>query len=293
MRYLDHRSRATPQPAAPKTPGKTPGKATGKATGQPVRKKAKTLVARRVPAVSRAIAILRLLGKSENPLGVHAVASALGLVPSTCLHILRILVAEELASFDSVTKRYSLAAGILAIARGVLRRRSLSDLVQPLLDDFAQRWGATAVCVEAAGLEHIVVVAISRTEEAMQIRVDVGSRFPALISATGRCIAAFSRHPLEEIERHFRAVRWDNPPSFKRWCEEVEQTRRAGYAVDDGHYISGIAIVAALVPSRAGVKNVLVIIGLGERLRRAGYDAVGEALRAGAVELSERLEFAG
>ena len=50
MRYLDHRSRATPQPAAPKTPGKTPGKATGKATGQPVRKKAKTLVARRVPA---------------------------------------------------------------------------------------------------------------------------------------------------------------------------------------------------------------------------------------------------
>ena len=51
-------------------------------------------VTRNVPAVSRAIAILRLLAKSEAPLGVHAVANALDLVPSTALHILRALVAE-------------------------------------------------------------------------------------------------------------------------------------------------------------------------------------------------------
>ena len=264
--------------------------ASGKAVAEPARPKRRGMVTRRVPAVSRAVAILRLLGKSETPLGVHGVANALDLVPSTCLHILRVLVDEELVSFDQTTKRYALAAGILSIARGVLRKRSLNDVAQPLLDDLARRWGATAVCVETLGLEHIVVVAISRLEQALRVRVELGSRFPALISATGRCIAAFGGHAREDVDRHFRALRWDNPPSVKTWREEVETTRAAGYAVDDGRYISGVAIIAAPVPASSGVKNVLVIIGVSEQLRRAGFAAVGEDLRARAIELAERLE---
>ena len=39
---------------------------------------------RPVPAVTRAVAILRLLGRSEEALGVHAIARALTLIPSTC-----------------------------------------------------------------------------------------------------------------------------------------------------------------------------------------------------------------
>src|SRR5262245_61591275 len=67
---------------------------------------------RPVPAVTRALAILRLLGRSEEPLGVNAIARALELIPSTALHILRVLVAEELVAFDPVTKRYRLDAGL-------------------------------------------------------------------------------------------------------------------------------------------------------------------------------------
>ena len=46
-----------------------------------------------VSAVSRAVAILRALGRSAEPMGVKALADQLELVPSTCLHILRVLVA--------------------------------------------------------------------------------------------------------------------------------------------------------------------------------------------------------
>jgi hypothetical protein len=52
---------------------------------------------RPVPAVTRAVAILRLLGRSEEALGVHAIARALTLIPSTCLHILRVLVPKAVA----------------------------------------------------------------------------------------------------------------------------------------------------------------------------------------------------
>jgi DNA-binding IclR family transcriptional regulator len=257
------------------------------------RGKGRAVVLRRVPAVSRSIAILRLLGKSDAPLGVHAIASALKLVPSTCLHILRVLVAEELVSHDPDTKRYALGVGILSIARGLLGKRSIGETAQPFLDDLTRSFRATAICVEAVGLEHIVVVAISRTEQALRLRTDVGSRFPALISATGRCIAAFGGHAPEDLDRHFRTLRWDNPATLKDWHAEVEATRESGYAVDDGRYISGVAIIAAPIPSATGLRNVLVIVGIGDQIRRIGFATIGEALRARAIELSQRFEGAG
>ncbi|HEX9558762.1 MAG TPA: helix-turn-helix domain-containing protein, partial [Reyranella sp.] len=51
---------------------------------------------RPVPAVTRAVAILRLLGRNRAPMGVKSIAQALDLVPSTSLHILRALVVEQL-----------------------------------------------------------------------------------------------------------------------------------------------------------------------------------------------------
>ena len=52
---------------------------------------------RAVPAVTRAIAILRLLSRNHTPLGLKAIAQSLGLVPSTTLHILRHSFCSHLA----------------------------------------------------------------------------------------------------------------------------------------------------------------------------------------------------
>lgn len=251
--------------------------------------KSRSVVTRPVPAASRVIAILRLLGKSQTPLGVHAVANALGLIPSTCLHILRVLVDEELVNFDPATKHYELSASILSIAGGVLRRQSFSDLAQPALDEMSREWAATAIGVEAVGLKHMVVVAISKREEGLRLHTDIGSRFPSLISATGRCIAAFGNFPADEIKRRFRLLRWDDPPAWQDWLADVETTRTKGYAVDDGRYIFGVTTIAAPVFSTAGSRNALVIVGVSEQLRRIGYANIGEELKRRAAKLSEQL----
>src|SRR5689334_5189390 len=59
----------------------------------------------KAPAIPRAAALLRALGKGDGPLGLQALGRELGLVPSTCLHVLRDLVGKELVSFDADTKR--------------------------------------------------------------------------------------------------------------------------------------------------------------------------------------------
>jgi len=245
---------------------------------------------RAVPAVTRAVAILRLLGRSEEALGVHAIARALTLIPSTCLHILRVLVAEGLVAFDPETKRYRAGAGLLTIAKGVLRRPGFAEQVQPDLDRLSRVHAVTAIGVEVVGLEHIVVVAISRSDHAVRLHVDIGSRFPALISASGRCIAAFGGHPWSAVERHFRALRWDRPPVLRAWRIEVEATRVKGYAVDEGNYIKGVTVIAAPVGSGADrVSHVVVAVGLTEQVRDIGVDRLARELSATAGELSRKL----
>jgi len=238
-----------------------------------------SLAPSKAPAIARAAAILRLLGKSDTPLGVQAIARELGLVPSTCLYVLRALAEEELIAFDPDTKRYALDAGVLTLARQWLRRNQFPDLVQPVLDRIAGDFGVTMLGVQIVGLDHIIAVAVSRSGNNIQLSTQVGSRFPALISATGRCIAAFGDYPEADLARRFRALRWDEPPSFDAWRAQVAETRAQGFAVDDGNYIAGVAVLAAPVWKASGKpSHALVAIGIGSAVKKRGLEALGDAL---------------
>lgn len=254
------------------------------------RELAKAMESSKAPAISRAAAILRLLGKSDAPLGVQAIARELGLVPSTCLYVLRALVAEELVAFDADTKRYALEAGVLTLARQWLRRNPFNDLAQPVLDRIAHPFDVTMLGVQIVGLDHMIVVATSQSGPSFQLSTQIGSRFPALISATGRCIAAFGDYPEAELKARFKTLRWDEPPSFEEWKAQVVQTRTQGFAVDEGNYISGVTVVAAPVwKARGRPSHALVAIGIGSALKRNGLPELQDALKAGARTLSNQL----
>ena len=241
---------------------------------------------RAVPAVTRAVAILRLLGRAREPMGMKAIAQALELVPSTGLHILRALVAEELVKVDLVTKQYSLGSGLISLARTALESDDFPRRVQPRLDDLSRRYGVTAIGVELPNLRHMIVVALARSQAPVRLHVDVGSRFPALISATGRCLAAFSNHPTAEIEKRFKALRWNNAPSYEAWLKEVETVRRQGYSIDRGNYIAGVTIVAVpVLNAQSTISHTLASVGISSQLDRStsvalAHDMIDAARRS-------------
>jgi len=245
---------------------------------------------RAVPAVTRAVAILRLLGRSRVPLAGKAIAKELDLVPSTCLHILRALVAEQLVKVDSASKRYSLGSGMLPLARAVLESGGFSNLVQPELDRISGQHGVTAIGVQIEGLEHMIVVALSRARIPVRLHVDVGSRFPALISATGRCVAAFGGHAWPEIERHFRTLHWQTPPRLDTWRRDVETARRRGYSIDRGNYINGVTIVGVpVLDSRGVITHCIVGIGLLDHLDRAKAVSLARDMTVAADAVASQL----
>jgi DNA-binding IclR family transcriptional regulator len=253
------------------------------------RRLAKAVETSQAPAISRAIAVLRLLGSRDEPLGVNSIARELGIAPSTCLYVLRALLAEELVSFDPDTKRYSQEVGVLTLARQWLRRDRFTELAQPAMDQIGRDFGVTVAGMHIVELQHIVAVAASRSRSSVQLSIQIGSRFPALISATGRCVAAFGGHSEAELATRFQGLRWDRPLTFERWMAEVAQTRAQGFAVDDGNYMSGLTVVGAPVWTRGTLSHALVAVGLGGALKRGNFSKLTKTLVAAAKALTAQL----
>lgn len=233
----------------------------------------------KAPAIARAAAILRLLGRSDAPMGLQPIARELSLVPSTCLYVLRALVAEELVSFESATKRYALGSGVLSLARAWLQRDPFAGFAQPLIDEISAHFGVTCVAVEISGLERFTAVAVSKGTGNFQLSTEVGSRFPALISATGRCIAASGSFDQKRLRARFEKLRWDNPPSFAEWLAQVDEAQARGFGVDAGNYIAGVSVVAAPVFKAAGPpSHALSATALTRTLDRETLPLLAQAL---------------
>lgn len=245
---------------------------------------------REVPAVTRAIAILRLLGRPPGAMTLKAISQELEMVTSTCLHILRVLVDEGLVKVEPGTKRYSLGVGMLALARSVIESSPFPALVQPVLDKVAQAWNVTTIGVEVSGLDQLVVLALSRSNAPFRLHIDVGSRFPALTSATGRLVAAYTELSDTELARQFKAASWDQAPDLEAWRKEVETVRRKGFSIDRGNYINGITVIAVPVfGANNRLTHALVAAGVGDQLGSAQSQALAKDLQAEAQGLSQLL----
>lgn len=244
----------------------------------------------KAPAISRAAAILRLLSRSPVPLGVQAIAKELGLVPSTCLHVLRALVAEHFVAFDPSSKQYTLEAGVLTLAQHWLGKDRFNSLAQPALNRLSREFTVTTVGLRIVSSEQSIVVAVGQWGPNLQLFTQVGSVFPSFSGATGRCLAAYGEWSKEELRVQFDLLSWDNPPTFDEWMVQVERTREQGFAIDKGNYISGVTVVLVPVwdsPSELG--HALIAFGISDGLKARKLKALQSALVAEGQALSRQL----
>ena len=231
---------------------------------------------REVPAVRKAVAILRLLSRAADPMGVNAISKELELVPSTCLHILRVLTAEGLVVTESGTKRYTLNVGILSLARGLMRGNEMIRFTQPELDRISRRYNVSIIAAKTIDIEHSVAVAISHSSSAMRLNVEVGSRFPTLVSATGRCFAAFGNVSDEELAEQFPKLRWHVAPSRSDWKKQISEAKVQGYAVDIGNYISGHMVISVPIMDHDHMAYGIAAVGNETQVKKSQDDLVAD-----------------
>ena len=249
-----------------------------------------------VVAVQRAVQILRYLGGVQRPVGVNEVARALGIVPSTCQHILKTLDHDGLVSEDKAAKKYQLGPTLLRFARDMVGSNDFVRNAQGVLDRIAKMHQVTTVVVWREGADRIIVVAKAHAPTNFSIHVNIGSRFPALTSAIGHCFAAAgAQNPdwdPELLRQPFDELNWQNPPAFNAWLDDVAFARENGYAVDAGQHIGGVTVAAAPVHEAvdvgmSGSTRAIAGVGLSEQLKGKALNALAQDLKSSAAALSE------
>jgi DNA-binding IclR family transcriptional regulator len=225
-------------------------------------------------AVSRALAVLRLLAQAGRPMTLAEVAGQLMLPKSSALSLLRALAGAQFAAVDK-RGRYVLGLGSFEVGAAYLRSMTPVRAVEGELQALTDVLGVTS---HFAVLEEDEVVYLAKHDPprvAVQLASSVGARLPAASTAVGKAQLAFraERGHLSGVARDLAA--------------RLEEVRKRGYAVDEGETLAGVRCVAAPVFNSGGCCGAIGVSYLIQSTVR--LDDAAAAVVSAAGQASARL----
>jgi DNA-binding IclR family transcriptional regulator len=249
----------------------------------------------RIAAIQHAIAVLSAFSAGEPLLGVNEIARRIRLHKSTVSRILATLQDAHLVERDPASGRFTLGAGIVALAGPLLANLNVREVAQPYLRQLADETGES---VSLSIWNHGEAVNVDQVfgPGLIQHIAPVGSRNPAHCTATGKLFLACA--PPDEV----RAILGRGFPRFtertigdaETLLLELERVRTNGYAINDRELADNLIAVAAPVRDHRG--QVVAAVGVSAPAFGdvpARLDQFAVLVKATAAGISRRLGYAG
>lgn len=243
----------------------------------------------KTPAVSAAVAILRHLAAQSAPVGVSAIARAVGLSPSSCFNIVRTLVSESFVDFDDRTKGYSLGLGSIALARKALDPTQAMEVARPALEDLASRFDVTSSLWRLSRNDRLVLIGFAESPATTRVHLTIGQRLPKYLGAMGRAVAAKSSASRAELAKSYGDLRWHRDPTLEVYLADVEAVRARGWAMDVDTFMQGVTTIAAPVVDGTGAVRFCVSSTIFSGQNDAALSTIGNATLDAADALARRL----
>lgn len=175
--------------------------------------------------LKRGLRVLRVLADDPGGLTVSALAREMGTHRAGIYRLLAPLLAEGFVVRDE-TGRHRLGVGLLELSRNV--QPSLQTIAAPLLQDLADKLGATAALTVRDDDHAVTAMVVEPRTTELHIAYRTGLRHPVARSAAG--IAILAAAPPETGER-----------------DEVRVARERGWAVSHGELLPGTTGIGASV----------------------------------------------
>jgi DNA-binding IclR family transcriptional regulator len=217
-----------------------------------------------VPAVAKAIAIVRLL--NERPSAgatLGQIVDRLGITRSHCHNILRTLVAHGWIEYSALTRLYRLASGIAADSSTSLYARTQLGAVRPYVDAMFQQIELQCFLTEPLADGSFLIVHSSHETDAYLFQAPVGYRFPPGTAALFKArLAWLPRAEMDETLSSWSPVRHSRNSimALDVMRDELRLSRQRGYALSVGEYVEGFDTVALPIFDREG--NTILILAI-------------------------------
>jgi IclR family transcriptional regulator, pca regulon regulatory protein len=205
-----------------------------------------------IEALARGLDVIRTLGEARAPLGFSEVAGAVDLPRPTARRVL--LTLEALGYVRSHGGGYELTPKVLELGTAHVLQRGIWDLARPHLEDLVAQTRESSSLAQLDGAD-IVYVARVAVPKIVTLRVQIGTRFPALQTSLGKVLLADLtpgevETVLAEPSRSGVEPRW-RPDRAEREAA-LTTVRAQGWALTDEQLAPGIRSVAAPVRDEGG-----------------------------------------
>ena len=208
-----------------------------------------------VPAATRTLRVLRFLAAQPEPVPLDRIARACGLPRSTAYHLVTAMIEEGFVVHLADERRYGLGVAAFEVGTGFSRQEPLQRISRRMLADLVDSTGQTAHLAMLHGRDVLYVVE-ERAPGRPPLVTDVGVRLPAHLTASGRAILsalpnaqvrALYPDPSAFVDRH-----GNGPRTLSALRSLLSDSRRRGYATEQGEVTPGFASVAAPVLDHNG-----------------------------------------
>jgi DNA-binding IclR family transcriptional regulator len=247
---------------------------------------------KKVPAIDKCFAILELLARSQEPMGISSISGNLELNKSTVFNILHTLVELEVLECHSDGK-FGFGTRFYILGETTGRRSALIQTAHPYLQTINEKTKLSAFLGLRSDLHSIL---IDKVDSAYGIKVssEIGMRMPPLAGAGIKAmLSQLSDEEIDEILARAKLKRY-TPYSITRkaaYKKELLEVRKQGIAYDREEYIEGMTAFA--IPVKANRKDLQAAIwavGLTRHVPESSVPQIAELLRGISREINYRLQ---
>jgi len=240
-------------------------------------------------SLARALTLLQRLAEAPQGMQLTDLAYQLGMPVATVHRLLATFEELDFVEQDREQGRWYVGLNAFTVGNAFLKRRDFVAIARPHMDALVDLCGET---VNLGVIDDGEVVFVSQVEspEVMRMIVRLGSRSPIHASGVGKALLAgmAEQRVAQILERRglprFTERTIDNPGALR---DELERTRRRGYALDDEEHAVGLRCVAAAIfDENARALAAISLSGPKARMVDERLGELGQAVRSTAETIT-------
>jgi IclR family KDG regulon transcriptional repressor len=251
------------------------------------------LLAMKVQSLDRAFDILELLSREQHGLNLTEIGNRLDLHKSTVYRLLQALKQRGYIE-KSARGSYRLGMEFIELSSLYLNNLELKTEAQPILRELSSLSGNT---VFLATLQESEVVYIDKMETHNSLRKYsiIGQRAPLYCTALGKSM--LSGMAEDQIRKLYRGIELKvftdrTIHDVEALVEEIDQTRRRGWSLDDEEYEEGLRCVGAPIRDyRAEVIGAVSTSGYASVITRERVEEIAVYVVKAARDISQRMGY--
>lgn len=213
------------------------------------------------PAATATLQILRYLSRQLLPVPAARIARDLNLPRSSTYHLLTTMEMESFVVHFPEDRTWGIGIAAWEIGQGFSRQEPLARLARLPLAQLVDRLGQSAHLAVLHGSD-VLYICEERARRQPPLVTDVGVRLPAHLTASGRAILA-SLPPAQVSALFSRdtplVTRTEiGPTNLNELRRILIETRRRGYAWEDGEITPGFASIAVAINAPTQIASIAV-----------------------------------